>query len=68
MKSYTNLVERRYYTSIGWSSRENPQMGVKAIGHSSTPGTKKAHQALTYLIDKFTTSTQMGVGHQGIGT
>jgi hypothetical protein len=26
MMSFANLVERRYYTSVSWASRENPQM------------------------------------------
>jgi hypothetical protein len=54
MKSSINLAERRYYTSASWASRENPQIRVKAQGHSSSARAKKAHQASTHFTAKFT--------------
>jgi hypothetical protein len=35
--------------------------------HSSTTRAKKAHRALTHLIDKFTALTRMGADHRKIG-
>jgi hypothetical protein len=67
MMSFANSAEWRYYTFVSWASRENPQTGVKAQDHSSTTKSKRAQQVLTCLTCKFTSSTQMGVGHQKIG-
>jgi hypothetical protein len=66
MMSSTNSAERRYYISISWASRENPQTRTKAQGHSSTAKAKKAQQVLTCLANKFTASTRTGAGHQKI--
>jgi hypothetical protein len=67
MMSSANSAEQRYYISVSWASRENPQKRTKAQGHSSTAKAKKAQQVSTHLIGKFTTSTWMGAGHQKIG-
>jgi hypothetical protein len=66
MMSSTNSAEQRYYIFVSWASRENPQVRMKAQGHSSIEKAKKAHQVLTYLTDKFIALTWMGVGHQKI--
>jgi hypothetical protein len=64
--SSANSAERRYYISVSWASRENPQMRTKAQGHSSTAKATKAQQVLTCRTGKFTTSTWMGAGRQKI--
>jgi hypothetical protein len=64
--SSTNSAERRYYISVSWARRENPQVKTKAQGHSHRAKAKKSQQVLTCLIDKFTTSTWMGADHQKI--
>jgi hypothetical protein len=63
MMSSTNSAEQRYYISVSSANRENPQARMKVQDHASTAKAKKAHQVSTCLTDKFTTSTQMGVGH-----
>jgi hypothetical protein len=67
MKNSGNLVEWWYGTSVSWASRENPQARTKVQGHSSTARAKKSIQALTYLTDKLTISTQTGADNQKIG-
>jgi hypothetical protein len=66
MMSSANSVLRRYYISISWASRENPQARTKAQGYSSTAKAKKAQHVWTCLTGKFTTLIWMGMGHHKI--